>query len=114
MKKKKLKAIGILAQKLCTTRQHAQSMIRKFAWLVDNAKAALAAPHVTYQIRVPASWTDHLCGSSSVSAMTSVATATTANGDAKKAKPNLPIDRQVNQTTHHSKFHCHGLLKSSN
>ena len=77
------------------TAQHAQSMIKKLHGLVENAVVALAVQRIAHRGRVIASSTDHLCRPLSISGMTSVATGSIVNGDAKKSKPNLPIDKQV-------------------
>lgn len=70
-------------------------MLNKFHGFVHKAIIALAVQDFPH--RVVVSSTHHLCSPLSVAVMTSVATATTAsttNGDAKKSKPNLPVDKQ--------------------
>lgn len=71
-------------------------MIRKFDRFLENAIVALAAQRTVNLTRVSAALTDHhqTLRPSSVS-MTSVATASTAHGDAKKSASNAPNDRQV-------------------
>ena len=78
--------------------QHAQPMIRKFDRFLENAIVALAAQRTVNRARVSATSTDHhqTLRPSSVS-MTSVATASTANGDAKKSASN---NRQVVTQSH--------------
>ena len=52
----------------------------------------------SYQAEKRFSLPDHIFRSCTLSTMTSTAAAVTANGDAKRAKPSSPADRQVRPT----------------